>query len=609
MLDSFKKFLILLFPILLLAVIAFLLLGERMDLTYTLADKQLDFLPSGVLQEKKEYRKLPADCLLLRDSTQENSEVFTEHMESVLEEIRVPYDLVDIARETIPAFSSYKTVVIVFQHLDAMQDKILDLCDWVEQDGGRVMLFCTPDASPVYRFLSSRLGVEEGGISYAFISGLKVKDGAMLGGDGFIYHWEEPMATALSVRLRPDARVYITSDDENEVPLLWATDDGKGRFVVNNHGMAEKSTRGLSSVAYSLLEDVSIHPVINASAFFLDDFPSPVPMGDGQYIRRDYHRDIGSFYSNVWWPDMMELCDDFGIRYTGMIIEDYSEEVAPPFAAAPDQERFNYFGALLLDRGGEIGIHGYNHMPLCLQSFDFKDQVDYVKFKSTEDMAESLRTVMDFTKKMYPDVEPACYVPPSNILSMEGKQAILDTLPEIKIFSGLYLEGVIEYTQEFCVNEDGTVELPRVISGANIDEYMYWAALNALNIYYVNTHFMHPDDTLDEDRGAAMGWEKLYQNFRNYLNWLYTAAPNIRNFTASDAAKAVERFDVVSLERTDTEDSIRLRIHGFWDEAQFLVRVNNGTPGKVDGGALTHISGDFYLLAADTANVSISLEG
>ena len=35
--------------------------------------------------------------------------------------------------------------------------------------------------------------------------------------------------------------------------------------------------------------------MINGSVFYLDDFPSPVPGGDGTYVRRDYNTNIDRF--------------------------------------------------------------------------------------------------------------------------------------------------------------------------------------------------------------------------------------------------------------------------------------------------------------------------
>ena len=45
-----------------------------------------------------------------------------------------------------------------------------------------------------------------------------------------------------------------------------------------------------------------------------------------------------------------------------------------------------------------------------------------------------------------------------------------------------------------------------------------------LNMHFVNSHFMHPDDLLDEDRGAALGWEKLKKRLDQYMTWLNESA-------------------------------------------------------------------------------------
>ena len=66
--------------------------------------------------------------------------------------------------------------------------------------------------------------------------------------------------------------------------------------------------------------------MINGAAFYLDDFPSPVPAGEGKYIKRDYNMDIEGFYTNVWWPDMVSFADRYNIRYTSRVIGNYSDE-------------------------------------------------------------------------------------------------------------------------------------------------------------------------------------------------------------------------------------------------------------------------------------------
>ena len=45
----------------------------------------------------------------------------------------------------------------------------------------------------------------------------------------------------------------------------------------------------------------------NVSTYYIDDFPSPVPAGDGRFVKRDYDMSVSEFYTNVWWPDLLKL--------------------------------------------------------------------------------------------------------------------------------------------------------------------------------------------------------------------------------------------------------------------------------------------------------------
>ena len=188
---------------------------------------------------------------------------------------------------------------------------------------------------------------------------------------------------------------------------------------------------------------------------------------------------------------------------------------------------------------------------------------------------------------------------------------LLDNFDEIKTLSGIYLpDDVLDFAllQEFDVDENGVVDQPRIISGCDIDDFMTIGALSELNLHYVNDHFTHPDDALDPERGAELGWKELRNRFEGYLQWLYTAAPNIRNFTGSELSAAVQRFVAVAPQTTITDDGMRIVIGNFYDNAQFMVRFNEEEPGAVDGGTLTHLTGDLYILEATKDTVTISFK-
>ena len=184
-----------------------------------------------------------------------------------------------------------------------------------------------------------------------------------------------------------------------------------------------------------------------------------------------------------------------------------------------------------------------------------------------------------------------------------------ELFPQIRTIASIYFPGEFEYTQDFMVSEDGVIETPRIISGCVIDDYMEIAALSELNFHFINSHFQHPDDVLDPDRGAEQGWEAMFARLTEYVDWLYTAAPDLRNLTGSEMAAAVQRYYYVNPRVEHREEEMVITLDSFADEAWFFLRTNDWEPGEVTGGSLTRLTGNLYLLQAVQRQVTIGKEG
>lgn len=141
------------------------------------------------------------------------------------------------------------------------------------------MLGMTPDNSNCLQAIASKLGIESAGYDYAKAESIVPSEDFMLGG-GERYELSDPFDSSLSVSLREAAHVWATTGDAG-APLIWSNDCGSGRTVVCNIGVYDKVMRGFYAAAISLLGDATAYPVINSAVFYLDDFPSPVPSGDG----------------------------------------------------------------------------------------------------------------------------------------------------------------------------------------------------------------------------------------------------------------------------------------------------------------------------------------
>lgn len=590
---------------------AAVLLVERSGVQYSAGQHKLGMLAANdaVPASSAIFGQKPT-CLVITDSDQDGVEDVKEQFDQILLDMKIAHRDVDIVidgADAIPSLTSFDRVIVLMPSLDGLGAHLTDLMSWVSA-GGSLMLGMTPDNSNCLQAIASKLGIESAGYDYATAESIVPSEDFMLGG-GERYEFSDPFDSSLSVSLRETAHVWARTGDAG-TPLIWSNDCGSGHTVVCNIGIYDKVMRGFYASAISLLGDATAYPVINSAVFYLDDFPSPVPSGDGTYIKRDYGLSIADFYTKVWWPDLQKLAQKYGIRYTGVMIENYEDAVNQTEPARqPDTTQFRYFGGMLLQMGGELGFHGYNHQPLALWDTDYGTLYDYKTWKNKETLVASLNELIAFQDEVLPNAHGSVYVPPSNILSVRARKLIGTDVPRIKTIASTYFEDGTDlpYVQEFGVASDGIVEQPRIVSGGMVDDsYMRLAAVSELNMHYVSTHFMHPDDLLDPDRGAKEGWEVYKGGLTNYLEWLTKSAPDLRRQTGSECSGAIQRFSSVTVSVDTSADAWTLSLGNFHDEAWLMFRANNGEPGAVTGGELTHLTGDLYLVKATDKTVTIA---
>lgn len=563
-------------------------------------EEQLELIRSDGVNES------PTCLLLWQDDLQ--GESARDLMEDVLSQMKVPFTDMKAEPMNADTLAQYQTIVLAVSDLSILGQTTLDLMDWTENGGG-LMFLLLPWKNNFLDAISPDIGIVGMGSQFTVVRGIKFPRSFLLGDCIGEIGITDPYDSSIPVLLDDSCDVYLESTGTSPVPLFWRKSLGDGTVVVSNLGFIDTAYRGFYGSLFSLLGDGFAWPVINGSTFYIDDFPSPIPEGDSEYITRDFGMNVRDFMMQVWWPDVQKLAREHNIPYTGLVIENYSDLTKAPFPANIDINRFRYFGNDLLNMGGEIGFHGYNHMPLVMTNFDYQGDYDsYVKWSSLSDMTSSLNELKRFCSSLFPNCKFQVYVPPSNILSDEGRKLIEEADPDIKVIASTYIEGGVCYDQEFKVADDGIVETPRIISGYIMTDYTYLAAIAELNFHYVNTHFQHPDDVMDEDRGAALGWTEMCNRLDAYMDWLYTSVPNIRNLTGSELAAAVQRYDAATVEQVWEADKVTLNIGNFIDEVWLMLRLNEGQiPGDIDGGMIEELQDGLYLVRADKDTVEIRL--
>lgn len=594
-------------PIIAMFVFTVFVVLERRGISVQVASRFED-LSKIQLTETFEQEK---ECLVVVDKKGESEEKITSEMLFVLDSLRVGYDVKDVSEvDWENELKNYKTLVLSFQDWDKIGEGAEQLSKWLVS-GGRMMNTMTPAPNSVFSLLASKIGVDSFS-SYVGIDGLRMDNNALIGADQkntykFMLGEETEILTSLGVLLDSKAKRYVSSYD-GTVPLIWSNDIEDGRAVIMNYVITDKFQRGFYTLCYSLLEDSFVYPVINGSSFYIDDFPAPVPGGNGEYIERDYGIDTASFYSTVWWPQILNWQKQYGIVYTGLIIEDYNNFVEGELPRNKQTSRFSLFGNTMINNGNELGLHGYNHQPLCVEGIDDNMQFgEYKLWASEEDLKNSIKELVEFSSALYPTEKFQVYVPPSNIMSETGEKLLLEAAPDVKVIASVYLkaDGVESMVQEFTVEENGIIDTPRVVSGCMLDEYAKLTAFSEFNFHYVQSHFVHPDDILDEDRGAKSGWPEMSRQFTEYLELVKNAVPDMRNLSGTDMGAATYRYCGLSVERDIKDGEIDVRLGGLSKEAYLLLRINEGKVKNTEGCTVTEVADGLYLVKAVEENIKI----
>ncbi len=479
--------------------------------------------------------------LIISDKDEVNSVKTKEQLVFVLKYMKKDYQLMSINQQA-QNLSGYDCIFLTFERFDFLKN-LNDYIDYVNT-GGNLIFLTRPIVDKSFGIISSLIGVKNYTKNVINAKGIKVISDVMMGANGFESKSEAILNSSIDLQLVSDIEPLLES--YTGVPLLWKKDYGRGSFIVfNGTFLNEKNNRGILAGIIGIAREDLIYPIINVKMLHIDDFPAPVPAGRDEKIYEEFSREIPQFYKEVWWTDMIKISKKFDIKYSSFAIESYNDNTELPLVKgdSKDMQNLLIYGKELLGIGGEMGLHGYNHQSLAMQGY-IKQDLGYTSWKSESDMVESIKELVRFMKSVFSQYSFRAYVPPSNILSPEGRKAIVAANPDLKIISSVYLpnkEGDV-YAQELSIADDGIIEFPRISAGyENKDETM-WSIYNGVNLYGLFAHFVHPDDVLDPERNGGKSWDLLSKEFASMVGEVTQSYDWLRSFTISSASQELVKY-------------------------------------------------------------------
>ena len=567
---------------------------------------------SMVELEESESKKI----LMIYDSEDTSLVSYKDRMLKNLNYMKINSESVDIQDALKKDYRDYESVILMVSNVELNLGKDLyRLLDYVE-NGGKLLWGITPsETSEDFEEIYKRVGIDSIR-TFKEIEGLKFVEDVIPGSSGRQFIDSNAFTdSCLDVKLDRESRIYIESAGKNSgIPIMWQRNLGLGNIVFyNGGGLGGHYYGGVLAGALSILNDDFMYPIINSKVVYIDDFPSPQYDSESDVISNTYNKTVKEFYRDIWWPDMQRVARQYNIAYTGLFISTYNDIVDPEKFEFEDDKMMQYYGNSLLKNNFEIGLHGYNHQSLVSEGY-LPDEVGYKPWKSQEDMEKSLRSLKDYSEELFPGCIFYSYVPPSNYLSQQGRDALRNALPDLKVISGLYYDSAQEgegraYVQDFETAEDGITEFPRITSGMWRDDSTIFEYLNGIGLHGVFSHFIHPDDILNDERGRGSTWDNLLENYAGILKDIYNTYPDLRALKSRDTSRSVKIFEDLKIKIEYEEDRILGKCNDFYGQAFFYLRTEKTPKAMDDSCTISRIAkGDYYMITVNDPVFSIKLE-
>lgn len=557
----------------------------------------------------KEYestiKKYDEKFLILSDESKESKKI-----ESNFNEIIKSMDK-SIINENIKNFKGdikgYKAVIINSERLQEFS--YLDELINYSKSGGNLIFAQRPLISDNVKKYSSDLGIESIN-ELVEAENMYVKSNILIKGNG-LQRTEDTENSSLDVKLKKGVKVHINAD--NNIPLLWEEKLGSGKIIFSNgQFLGEKSNRGILTGILYRTGDEFIYPIINSKVLDIDDFPAPMPNGSSDIVYKYYHVNDEKFFINIWWPDIVKMCEEYNAVPTGFLIYNYEDVTnnIENFNGNAYSKNLVTLGRNLLKVGGEIGIHGFNHQPLTTNKYLVGKELGYKPWKSYDEMLKAQIALNKFIHNIYPNYVIRGYVPPSNIITEEGIKALKKGIPSINVISSLYVVGNDElaYEQEFSKGKDGIYNFPRYSSGYDFEEFEKWMIYNGITINGVFSHFIHPDDILDPERNHGMSWEELKKDFEKIMEIVYKDFRWLEVDTISQGVESLDTYLKTKSVFSFEENTIKGYSKDTSKNDYYILRSDKDII-KTKGCSYKKIDEDIYLIHSTNTDFSITTGG
>lgn len=556
----------------------------------------------------------PKQYLILYTDEKNGQDDIKKGIEELFKFSRVLYKEQSIADENLLDFQKYDVIIIIGENFKGLRKNLyMQIKERIEK-GGKLFITCRAYKSP-FNTISGIIKVKE----FIETKSFKFTREIFPGFNKIKINHVIAQSSGLDVELSNDVDILATTEEGK--PLMWKKRYGNGTIFYNNSTLFQgKIFRGVMKQMLSYIDNVSFYPVLNTKVMHIDDFPSPIPVLKNKVIEEEYGMDTFKFFNVIWWKDIQGVSNRQKLKLTGFMIAEYNDATEKSKMTnlnKKELEDLSKRGRELISEGGEIGLHGYNHYSLGLKNEINYKHYGYTPWTNIEDMMQGIDIVKKSIKKVLgKNIRIYSYVAPSNLLSKSGKEALIKALPYVNSFCGIFYgenePGLLLQEVGRDLDFPKIFTFPRFSSGFFCTETIMWQIFNGIAAYGYVSHFVHPDDMIDKERGRGKTWDYLLKSFENIFYKINSSYSVLKMATQSEMTYEFMKIEKLKIFYEMKNNIVYVNIENFRGNFDSHFRVNGKKIERIKGGKYIFIEKtkeySLYIITAEKPKLEIILE-
>ncbi|MEQ2534215.1 DUF2194 domain-containing protein [Lachnospira hominis (ex Hitch et al. 2024)] len=504
----------------------------------------------------------------------------------------------------------YKTVSQYHRYNEKYPDAVLIDSDYVNIDSdidtfslltdyGINLVFCT---LPSYSAISENQRFEQlCGISphreSVNASGLKLYSGFLFGGEAWYTKENDPDGKFQNMKLTMPwyntsnaTKTYMSAvvesedgskiDNEDQPAVIWRkSHDHAYVFCINGDYIKDISGMGILTAIMSESKDLDIYPVVDSQSVIVNNFPM-FSFENDDAVEKYYLRNTSSLLENVIWPDISNLAESTGARFTFM--------AAPQINYSDNNlvsvREMDYFFRLFSEISSEAGLTTTRDdatsidEKLTADAGIFSNYLSNYKFTSIIARKDELENVLSSKNSLIDDV---------NTIVTDSQD-----YGGTKLFS---------YVNDNVINVECPVTSDKYTYSDDFRQRCFQTALAYTNIEFNMTGVCNPDDEKEL-------WNEEIKSKSTALTSYMKNSKMFTKCSISQADKRIREFMAADYSYKQNSSYVSLDITGAQDTTRFIVRLRTGEVENVSGAVCTKVEKGVYLITAQSKHVEMTIK-